>query len=61
MVFGQLQAWPRLVLFAAYLSRINGPNEDSGGGRRGRESLTHSISHSWYPPTFLISASCIQT
>ena len=31
MVFGQLQAYPRLVQFAAYFARINGPNEDSGG------------------------------
>ena len=52
MVFGKLQACPRLVQFAAYFSRINGPNEDSGGCRRGRESEY---------PAFLISASCIQT
>ena len=34
MMFGQLQACPRLVQFAVYFSRINGPNEDSGRGRR---------------------------
>ena len=41
-----------VVLPTAYFSRINGPNEDSGGGRRGRVSEY---------PAFLISASCIQT
>ena len=45
MVFGQLQACPQLVQFAAYFSRINGPNEDSSRGRRGRDSEypTHGI------------------
>ena len=38
MVFGQLQACPRLVQSTAYFSRINGPIEDSGGGRRSKES-----------------------
>ena len=49
MVFGQLQAYdPRLAQFEAYFSRINGPNEDSGGVRRVRESEypTHGILHS---------------
>ena len=43
---------PTACAIRGLFSRINGPNEDSGGGMRGRESEY---------PAFLISASCIQT
>ena len=50
----------RLVQSVAYFSRINGPNENSGGGGDVGEGQGFLISFLCYA-VFLIPASCIQT